>query len=93
MAYGVQNDKRVALGTSALLLVVMSRRFFVSSSAPRFLLEGFPALIIHRMVNLNSALVNSCLRVSLVSSAHSSPIITISFCSHEFCMMGLAAAM
>lgn len=32
MAYGVQNDKRVALGTSALLLVVMTRRFFVSRS-------------------------------------------------------------
>ncbi|KAK9900632.1 transmembrane protein 14C-like protein [Cystobasidium minutum MCA 4210] len=28
MAYGVQNDKRVALGTSAVLLVVMTRRFF-----------------------------------------------------------------
>lgn len=32
MAYGVQNDKRVALGTSAVLLVVMTRRFFVSLS-------------------------------------------------------------
>lgn len=27
MAYGVQNDRRIALGTSALLLVVMARRF------------------------------------------------------------------
>lgn len=29
MAYGIKNDKRIALATSALLLIMMGRRFLV----------------------------------------------------------------
>jgi hypothetical protein len=35
MAYGVQNDRRIALGTSVLLLVVMARRFVVRLTFPK----------------------------------------------------------